>query len=372
MKKLQPIAFLTLLFCGLLYNTSYAQFDKMLIGDNDNGQIVVSNINGTSLDTLNVPISQSFYDADVDQINQKVYLSYYWGIFKMNYDGSAFDTLIYEPTGNYSEGIAVDAVGGYVYWAAMQEMKIYRSDLNGTNITTLYTANGFVSDIDLDLVNNKIYFGQWLSDERGLFSIDLSGNNLDTIVTSGYDVHFIGLDIPNNKIYFSDDVLATCRRINYNGTNDTLIYNFQAGGFFVDNANSHLYTSDITNNNIVLSDLNGNSPTNIFPAATLASPYGPVFFSATTVGIENLSKSSLPLSIYPNPFSTSTIIHTNTALENATLVVYNSFGQVIKKIDQLNEETIILHRDNLPNGVYFIQLTQDNILISTEKMIVTD
>lgn len=372
MKKLQLLSLLILPFCGLLSNSIYAQFDKMLVGDNNNGQIVVSNINGTALDTLNLPINQSFYDADVDQINQNIFFSHYWGIYKMNYDGSAFDTLVYDAAGGYSDGIAVDAAGGYLYWAAMQEKKIYRSDLNGLNITTLYTAAGFVTDIDLDLINNKIYFGQWFSSARGLFSIDLNGNNLDTIVTSGYDVHFIGLDIPNSKIYFSDDALAKCRRINYDGTNDTLIYNFQAGGFFVDTTNSYLYTSDMMNDNIVLSDLNGNNPTNVFSNTTLASPHGPVLYSTSSAGIENSLKNSDQTTIYPNPFSTETILHTDNVLTNASLAIFNTYGQTIKEMNQLFGETIILQRDNLPSGVYFIHLTQDNKLISTLKMVITD
>ncbi len=372
MKKSVLLSLLSILFCGLFSNSIYAQYDKMLIGDNNNGQIVSSNINGTALDTLNLPINQSFYDADVDQVNQKIFFAHYWGIFKMNYDGSAFDTLVYEPTGGYSDGIAVDAAAGYLYWAAMQEKKIYRSDLNGTNITTLYNATGFVTDIDLDLINNKIYFGQWFSSARGLFSVDLSGNNLDTIITAGYDVHFIGLDLSNSKIYFSDDALAKCRRINYDGTNDTLLYNFSAGGFFVDTTNSLLYTSDRINNNIVLSDLNGGSPSNIFPTSTLASPHGPLLFSTLTTGIENILESSNQTTIYPNPFSATTILHTDNILKNATLTVYNSYGQKIKQLNQLIGETIILQRDNLPSGVYFIQLSQDNKLISTEKMVITD
>ena len=51
---------------------------------------------------------------------------------------------------------------------------------------------------------------------------------------------------------------------------------------------------------------------------------------------------------------------------------YNTYGQLIKQMNQLFGKTIILQRDNLPSGVYFIQLSQDNKLISTEKMVITD
>ena len=371
MKKLQLTSLLTLLFCGLLSTATYAQFDKMVIGDNNNGQIVISNLNGTNLDTLTqTSVYQSFYDADVDPINQKIYMAWYYGIYSMNYDGSNLDTLVFYPTGGYSDGVAVDATNGYLYWSSTPDKKIYRSDLNGTNIITLYTTtpNGYLADIDIDVLHNKLFFGQWIMSDKGIYSIDLSGNNLMQITSN--DAEFIGLDIQNSKIYYSGN--GHCNRINYNGSNDTLLYNFQGGGFFVDTINSILYTSDMTNNNIVLSDLNGSSPTNIFPPSTLNSPHGPLLFSTLTAGIENILENSNQTIIYPNPFSTTTILHSDNILKNATLKVYNSYGQVIKQMDQLCGETIILQRDNLPNGVYFIQLTEDNKLLSTEKIIIID
>ena len=43
MKNLKLLSLLALLSLGFLSKPIYAQFDKMLIGDNNNGQIVVSN-----------------------------------------------------------------------------------------------------------------------------------------------------------------------------------------------------------------------------------------------------------------------------------------------------------------------------------------
>ena len=76
--------------------------------------------------------------------------------------------------------------------------------------------------------------------------------------------------------------------------------------------------------------------------------------------------------IYPNPFSTYTILQTDLFLKNATLVVENCFGQPVKQIKNINGETITLHRDNLPNGLYFIRLIQDNKIIKVDKLIITD
>lgn len=78
------------------------------------------------------------------------------------------------------------------------------------------------------------------------------------------------------------------------------------------------------------------------------------------------------LSIYPNPFSSSTIIQTEKPLKNATLTVYNSLGVQVRLIKNINGQTIILTRDDLTNGLYFMQLTQDNNILITNKLVITD
>src|SRR5262249_9089830 len=63
-------------------------------------------------------------------------------------------------------------------------------------------------------------------------------------------------------------------------------------------------------------------------------------------------------SIYPNPFSDETIISTDRSFKDATLAIYNSFGEKVKQINNISGETIMLFRDHLPGGLYFIQLTK--------------
>jgi hypothetical protein len=76
--------------------------------------------------------------------------------------------------------------------------------------------------------------------------------------------------------------------------------------------------------------------------------------------------------IYPNPFSSSTSLQTEHFLHNATLTIYNSFGQIVKHIKNTSGQTINLHRDNLPSGLYFIWLIQDSKVIATNKFVITD
>ncbi len=91
---------------------------------------------------------------------------------------------------------------------------------------------------------------------------------------------------------------------------------------------------------------------------------------STTNIDENNNKKGL--SIFPNPFSIETTIQTSSEFNDATLTVYNTFGQKVKQIKSISGKTIILHRDNLPSGLYLLSLTQGNKIISTDKLIITD
>jgi hypothetical protein len=86
--------------------------------------------------------------------------------------------------------------------------------------------------------------------------------------------------------------------------------------------------------------------------------------------IENQSKDYL--SIYPNPFNSSTTIQTIGTLNNAHLTLYNSYGQIVKQQTHLSGGTISISREELPSGIYYIRLTADNKNIAAEKLIITD
>jgi hypothetical protein len=78
------------------------------------------------------------------------------------------------------------------------------------------------------------------------------------------------------------------------------------------------------------------------------------------------------IQLFPNPFSIQTTLYSSLPLYNTTITVDNCFGQTIKQIKNISAQKVILHRDNLPNGLYFIRLTEDNKIIATRKIIITD
>lgn len=106
----------------------------------------------------------------------------------------------------------------------------------------------------------------------------------------------------------------------------------------------------------------------------------------TVAGTQNLYYFELPgltvgdysiehgfrISVYPNPFSARTVIQTEHPISNATLTVSNCFGQTVAKIKNISGQTITFNRDNLASGLYFAKLTQDNQIIMTAKLVISD
>jgi len=89
-------------------------------------------------------------------------------------------------------------------------------------------------------------------------------------------------------------------------------------------------------------------------------------------GITNSNFYPNSFKVFPNPFSTQTTLQTDILLHNATFTVYNCFGQTVREITNISGNTATFYRDNLPSGLYFIRLAQDNKQIETKKLIITD
>lgn len=90
-----------------------------------------------------------------------------------------------------------------------------------------------------------------------------------------------------------------------------------------------------------------------------------------TSGISEISKQN-EISIYPNPFTTETTFETNQNLKDATLTIYNVFGQQVKEMNNIYGQKVNLQRDNLNEGMYFIRITQENKMVVECKLIIMD
>ena len=89
----------------------------------------------------------------------------------------------------------------------------------------------------------------------------------------------------------------------------------------------------------------------------------------TTTGVAEID---LPdaITVYPNPFDISTTIQFQKELQNADLRIYNIWGQVVRT-QNFTGNGMILERNNLPNGIYFLQVITGFRVIMKCKIIIS-
>jgi hypothetical protein len=87
----------------------------------------------------------------------------------------------------------------------------------------------------------------------------------------------------------------------------------------------------------------------------------------TTVQVTDLN--NVPFSIYPNP--TNDFLYVETPFEkNFEIKVFTTQGTLVQRIQRANAPRTVLSLANLPKGMYFIQIKNDNQTFSTQKIIV--
>lgn len=163
----------------------------------------------------------------------------------------------------------------------------------------------------------------------------------------------------------------------FNGTsNDTIT----TGSYLFDSSNVFIPFQL----NIGLTSLKADSVSISIVNADSFTPCQGFYNYCNLLYLDNLTLSNIPLgiknsisnenivSVFPNPFSTETTFKTDEAFKDATLEIYNSLGQTVKQIKNISGKTVTLFRDNLPSGLYYIQMRQESKVIATEKLIITD
>jgi hypothetical protein len=76
--------------------------------------------------------------------------------------------------------------------------------------------------------------------------------------------------------------------------------------------------------------------------------------------------------LFPQPLLSEATLQLNRDLEDATMVIYNLYGQPVKEWHHLSGRSIPFHREQLPAGIYSIRLTEDHKIIAAERLIIAD
>jgi len=76
--------------------------------------------------------------------------------------------------------------------------------------------------------------------------------------------------------------------------------------------------------------------------------------------------------VYPNPFNSSTTIMINSVVkvDDATFRMYDALGNLIMQMNGINKNSLIIQRDNLPDGVYHYMLIEKDKKISDGTIVV--
>jgi hypothetical protein len=256
---------------------------------------------------------------------------------------------------------------------------------NSTGDEVAYTGNGgagiFCSNSSPMIVSNTICDNHSITDGGGLHCKNNSNPFVQNTILYGNSAS----SGTGNEVYLSD-----------NQSDPSFSYCNIMGGISAFNTNGNPYTGSFTNNlnsdPLFVNSLIGNYA--LQPASPCINTGDPAgnYQETDITGNPRINGSSIDIGAYeyqsavsveenkiqnrimisPNPFITQTLLYSDHLLHNATLTMDNCLGETVIQIKNINEQSVILKRYNLASGLYFVQLTQDNQLIATIKLIITD
>lgn len=227
-------------------------------------------------------------------------------------------------------------------------------------------ASGYVGALKDDSQANKAFFVFPESDiDSLLFDYNLVvGDTLKGILVS----HFFMSD-PNLVVLSTDSVLINGqfrKRWNFNqighGTYPYIIEGIGSNVGLIEPV--YTYAFDFTDRYLVC--VKDSSET--YFVSDYNSSVGCELITNGTSEVSLTDK----LSVFPNPFSIRTTLKLNVNLAKATLTIINSFGQQVKLIKGIEGREIEIYRDNLPSGIYFLLLEDENKIIAPEKLVIID
>ena len=103
-----------------------------------------------------------------------------------------------------------------------------------------------------------------------------------------------------------------------------------------------------------------------------SSTNGKIYKVDVGTSVPEVNGQVLKMDVYPNPFVNSTNFQTTQPLENASMTVYSSLGQVVRSMNNINGSSFTFDRGDLPKGIYYMRLSQDNVTVASDKVIITE
>ena len=109
------------------------------------------------------------------------------------------------------------------------------------------------------------------------------------------------------------------------------------------------------------------------PSGTYPTGFDMVFktYVSSSTGIATADTPSLTLNAFPNPFSQETTLEFSGNLKEATLIIFDNLGREVLVYKNINGSQIVISKDELKEGIYFVKLMDDEKLITIIKLVLT-
>ena len=118
------------------------------------------------------------------------------------------------------------------------------------------------------------------------------------------------------------------------------------GNAVVPNATGQTYTATVNGSYAVLVSQNSCTDTS-------------ACYTITSIGIEQQHNSAKNFTVYPNPAQEKVTLVADHPLVNASIKICSMSGGLVQQWNQLNGNKISISINELPAGIYFIELYQD-------------
>ena len=304
-------------------------------------RIYRSKLDGTQAQVLVVSDGNPS-DIALDVLGGKMY----WtdtamdAIQRANLDGSGIVSLVTDLES--PEGIALDVSGGKMYWIDYSADKIQRANLNGSGVEDLVTGLDRPLRIALDVSGGKMYWTDVGTDK--IQRANLNGSGVEDLVTGLGNPRGIALDMSGGKIYWTDSGTNKIQRANLNGSGvEDLVTNIEIGGtdIALDVSGGKMYWADNSTDKIQRANLDGSQvevlvtggyPIGIALAITLGEAINRPPLAVGTIPAQTLtvggSDASVNVSGHFQDQDSNRLIYTAT-LDNTGVVTVSVSGAVV-------------------------------------------
>ncbi|MBX7168192.1 MAG: DUF5050 domain-containing protein [Pirellulales bacterium] len=230
--------------------------------------LVTQGIFGTAL-KVNAPRNEIYFsDWDLGYIGESVPNK----IYRSNLDGTGITTIV-DDGGMAIFDIAVDNGAEKLYWTDAIGQTIRRSNFDGSNQETLRTSERDVYALDLDLSAGQMY---WTNSATGeIRRSNLDGSSPETLLTLS-DVTGLALDVAGGKMYFGSRApsMSLIQRANLDGSGVETLYSIPGpfgaipAQLALDLMNQQVYWTDESHGGIQYASMDGTGAVSSVPNVT--------------------------------------------------------------------------------------------------------